>query len=501
MSQSLLNNSISTNGGLQIIKASGEYFCAQCLLQFQNDKEYKVHYKSELHLYNIKRRMLDLIPATPEQFELKKKQIIEQQKKTIVSAKSGVQLTDDFNCVPCNKSFNTESTFKAHVISKKHKENEKLYQQKKQNQSTTTTTKEAPKAPTVTTDKDQTVCLFCDKKSDDIQKNIEHMNKAHSFFISEEKYCVDKKGLLKHLGLKINITYLCILCENKGCKQFITSEAVKMHMMDKGHCFMQSTVFDEYADFYDFTPQIEEAVEYQKTLKQNNHLHEKVIELVQNKKDGDNEEDCEEWESYIDSNQSDYEDADEDEEQEESSKHNVKNTIKEQEEDEDEIQLENKPTKAKKQNNDEEWEDENEEGENDESKKKEKLKQQKKYRIHRIKVAKATLNERGELELPNGKTLGHRSFKHIYKQYYRPISNYASRMKAILGEDGYRQRQLVLATQNFQIQLMKKYDAIKSHKEEKNLLAYQMHRNKVNYVNVGISHNKLQHHFVQQCPL
>jgi hypothetical protein len=32
-----------------------------------------VHYKSELHLYNIKRRLLDLIPATPEQFDLKRK--------------------------------------------------------------------------------------------------------------------------------------------------------------------------------------------------------------------------------------------------------------------------------------------------------------------------------------------------------------------------------------------------------------------------------------------
>lgn len=98
------------------------------------------------------------------------------------------------------------------------------------------------------------------------------MKKGHSFFISEEKYCSDVKGLLKHLGQKINITFLCILCENKGCKAFITPEAIKMHMIDKGHCFMQSTVFEEYADYYDFTPQIEEAIEYQKTLKNTSHL-------------------------------------------------------------------------------------------------------------------------------------------------------------------------------------------------------------------------------------
>lgn len=65
-----------------------------------------------------------------------------------------------------------------------------------------------------------------------------HMNKAHSFFVSEEIYCIDLQGLLKHLGEKINGVQLCIMCENKGCKQFTTGDAVKKHMIDKGHCFM-----------------------------------------------------------------------------------------------------------------------------------------------------------------------------------------------------------------------------------------------------------------------
>lgn len=32
---------------------------------------------------------------------------------------------------------------------------------------------------------DDTVCLFCDKKSNDIEKNTKHMKVAHGFFISE----------------------------------------------------------------------------------------------------------------------------------------------------------------------------------------------------------------------------------------------------------------------------------------------------------------------------
>lgn len=70
-----VNNVTATSsmGGLQIIRATGDYFCAQCLLGLGCVEEYKKHYKGDLHAYNLKRRMLDLIPATPEQFEMKKK--------------------------------------------------------------------------------------------------------------------------------------------------------------------------------------------------------------------------------------------------------------------------------------------------------------------------------------------------------------------------------------------------------------------------------------------
>lgn len=70
-------------------------------------------------------------------------------------------------------------------------------------------------------------------------------------------------------------------------------------MADKNHFFMQTEVFDEYAKYYDFSAQIEEELEYQKTLKHRENLIEKEIQFVQNKKDGDAEEDGEEWESDV----------------------------------------------------------------------------------------------------------------------------------------------------------------------------------------------------------
>lgn len=69
------------------------------------------------------------------------------------------------------------------------------------------------------------------------------MEKAHGFFIIERKYVIDLKGLIKYLAEKINIGMLCIQCENKGTKDFKSGEAVRAHMLDKGHCFMSKKRF------------------------------------------------------------------------------------------------------------------------------------------------------------------------------------------------------------------------------------------------------------------
>ena len=84
------------------------------------------------------------------------------------------------------------------------------------------------------------------------------MKQVHSFFISEEDFCVNKEGLLRYLAEKINKGLLCLYCENKGTKDFKTASSLKDHMMDKGHCFMNTDYFDEYNDFYDFSEQMKE---------------------------------------------------------------------------------------------------------------------------------------------------------------------------------------------------------------------------------------------------
>lgn len=99
------------------------------------------------------------------------------------------------------------------------------------------------------------------------------MRNAHSFFISEEKYCKNVPGLLNYLAQKINKGLLCLYCENKGHKEFKTPDALKGHMMDKGHCFMNTDYFDEYKAYYDFSDQLKELdkLNYAKSSKYEEH--------------------------------------------------------------------------------------------------------------------------------------------------------------------------------------------------------------------------------------
>ncbi|KAG6332700.1 hypothetical protein ID866_6391 [Astraeus odoratus] len=77
----------------------------------------------------------------------------------------------------------------------------------------------------------------------------------HSFFIPDAEYLVDLTGLLMYLGEKIAVGNICIFCNGRG-RELHTLEAVRKHMLDKGHCkIAYDTEEDrlEISDFYDFS--------------------------------------------------------------------------------------------------------------------------------------------------------------------------------------------------------------------------------------------------------
>jgi len=48
------------------------FLCSSCSITFNNEEEYKCHYKTDLHRYNVKRRMLNLESISNEHFLEKK---------------------------------------------------------------------------------------------------------------------------------------------------------------------------------------------------------------------------------------------------------------------------------------------------------------------------------------------------------------------------------------------------------------------------------------------
>lgn len=57
-------------------------------------------------------------------------------------------------------------------------------------------------------------CLFCSKKSNNLEDNLDHMAQVHSFFLPDYEYITNLSGLIEYLGMKENIFRL-ILTNNQ----------------------------------------------------------------------------------------------------------------------------------------------------------------------------------------------------------------------------------------------------------------------------------------------
>ncbi|KAK9760903.1 pre-60S factor rei1 [Basidiobolus ranarum] len=246
------------------------FTCLACHVAFRTLEHQRNHYRTDWHRYNLKRKVAELPPITAEVFAEK---VLAQQAQT---AQDAVPFKGE--CIACKKTYSSENAYTNHLQSKKHKEIEakvgKNPVKPKKEESETPVQKELTieqQLDQVTDEtellklldqkKEQAVrleaeeCLFCTQKSATFEDNIEHMTKAHSFFIPDVEYLNDLQGLIKYLGEKISVANICLYCNGKG-RTYRTLEAVRGHMVDKGHCKIASEKEDdllEISDYYDFT--------------------------------------------------------------------------------------------------------------------------------------------------------------------------------------------------------------------------------------------------------
>ncbi|KAH9489174.1 hypothetical protein Btru_057761 [Bulinus truncatus] len=249
--------------------------CLSCNVVFEDIALGRLHYKTDWHRYNLKRKVANLAPITLEKF--KERQQLHEQQEQVDST-----VHETCFCKPCNKSFSTPKALENHIQSKKHKENlSGTPKQKKGNKKPkiynnpqTTAEDSVPVSAdvidtSIQDDDDDSdaeswnssddafgleQCLFCSLISPSLEENVKHMTSSHGFFIPDANFISDLEGLISYLGEKVGEGHLCLWCNEKG-RRFHSTKDVQRHMIDKGHCKMlhDGDVIYEYADFYDYT--------------------------------------------------------------------------------------------------------------------------------------------------------------------------------------------------------------------------------------------------------
>lgn len=270
---------------------SPAFTCISCSVKFADAELQRQHYKTDWHRYNLKRRVSELPAVTAVEFQMRVLQIRDAEN----SALKEKQMSH--YCNACRKQFRNQKAHDTHLNSKKHRENLVRFfadQQEgtPQKEVTTKSVVQPRPHPAVAlgaakgaviykddgdedyedisdeeemddsdgwedipehlmTEKD---CLFCTHSSEDVVENLKHMSVAHSFFIPDAEYCVDVEGLLNYLSVKVAVDFICLWCNDRG-KTFYSLDAVRKHMIDKGHCQLlhEGLALAEYADYYDYS--------------------------------------------------------------------------------------------------------------------------------------------------------------------------------------------------------------------------------------------------------
>ncbi|EJW82200.1 zinc finger protein [Wuchereria bancrofti] len=245
---------------------------------FANNDLQREHYKTDWHRYNLKRKITGFPIVTEEQFGQK---VIAYKKETADEKNTETKMAI---CKCCSKRFQSANAYENHLSSRKHKESETRFFKRD-------AMRGMNKAPVMEkqindlhynhfdeadiqendcdgwiTDHDiddedfdeskvipETVCLFCNYGSDDVETNLIHMSVLHGFFLPYAEFCTNVGGMLYYLGLKVGSGNMCLVCNEQ--KKFYSLDACQKHMRDKGHCRVAHSVEEmiEFEDFYDYS--------------------------------------------------------------------------------------------------------------------------------------------------------------------------------------------------------------------------------------------------------
>ncbi|XP_075642097.1 cytoplasmic 60S subunit biogenesis factor REI1 homolog 1 [Castanea sativa] len=279
--------------------------CNACNKEFNDDTEQKLHYKSEWHRYNLKRKVAG-VPGVTEALFVARQTALAQEKG------QSNETPMLYSCGLCGKGYRSSKAHAEHLKSRNHiilasqgtnnEEEDKAIvkplprrvvnkpppqREVKDEESEESDWEEADpeedlvgEATKSLTDLnvrelgsdndmdeddddddyeelDPSSCFMCDLEHDTIESCMVHMHKQHGFFIPDVEYLKDPEGFLTYVGLKVKRDFMCLYC-NDRCQPFNGLEAVRKHMVAKSHCKVHFGDGDdeeeaELEDFYDYS--------------------------------------------------------------------------------------------------------------------------------------------------------------------------------------------------------------------------------------------------------
>ncbi|GAB4836900.1 Cytoplasmic 60S subunit bioproteinsis factor REI1 1 [Ancistrocladus abbreviatus] len=277
--------------------------CNACNKEFNDEAEQKLHYKSDWHRYNLKRKVAGVPGVTEALFFARQSALAEEKKKL-----------DDtpmvYSCSLCGKGYRSSKAHEQHLKSRTHMMRASQGENSENDTIIKPFVRRVPVRPSPGKDVDAeesedeweelgpeevmvdemanslsgvhmdghfaadddndneeydefedelnpSCCFMCDLEHDTIESCMIHMHKKHGFFIPDIEYLKDPSGLLTYLGLKVKRDFMCLYC-NERCHPFSSLEAVRKHMEAKSHCKVRygdggDDEEAELEEFYDYS--------------------------------------------------------------------------------------------------------------------------------------------------------------------------------------------------------------------------------------------------------
>ena len=94
--------------------------------------------------------------------------------------------------------------------------------------------------------------IFDDRSFDTVEESVQYMGDKFQFFIPDLAYLADLNGLIRYCSAKVRLGRICLYCN----RQFKSAQAVQGHMRDMMHCRINQTneddFFDEFSEYYEW---------------------------------------------------------------------------------------------------------------------------------------------------------------------------------------------------------------------------------------------------------